>query len=172
MSDPAFDFSKPTVLIASDLRRLPVVGSALGLAVAATVLAIVERGAIAVAIGLVLWAAAIVLLLAVAPFANTLTIDREGVRLRSWGVRTGFVPWRGVASLEAGDGWAEATVIVELAEDRGAPIPGLPFDPDLGHRSFDDHYGLDASELVTLLTRWRTEGSRAGGEGTAGTTGP
>lgn len=161
MSDFVLDPSKPTILAASDLRRLPIVGSALGLAIAATVLAAVERGPIAVSIGILLWVTAAVLLLAVAPFANSLTIDREGFRLRSHGLRTGFVPWRDVASLEAGDGWAEATVIVELLDDDGRAIPGLPFDADLGHRSFTDHYGLDASELVTLLARWRTADTRA-----------
>ncbi len=161
MSDFAFDLSKPTILAASDLRRLPIVGSALGLAIAATVLAAVERGPIPMAIGILLWVAAAVLLLAVTPFANSLTIDREGFRLRSRGVQTGFVPWRDVASLEAGDGWAEATVIVELVGDDGRTIPGLPFDADLGHRSFTDHYGLDASELLTLLARWRTADTRA-----------
>ena len=160
MSETPFDPSRPTVLQAADVRRTPVLGAAVGCAAAASILGWIERGPIATAIVVALWLVAVLLLLAVTPQANTLRLDRDGFRIRAFGVFSRFVPWSAVREVETGDGWAGGSLIVDLDETANQGlIVGLPHDAELVRRSFADHYGLDAEELATLMVRWRTLGS-------------
>lgn len=147
----------PRCLTATDLRRLPLLGVALGISIAAFVLGLIERGTLATITVAVLWLVVAVIALAVLPAANTLTLDTTGFRIRTLGVFTRFVPWSQVVSIETGEGWAGGALIVELAEpaDRGA-IFGLPRDPTFGKHSFADSYGCDAEELAHLMESYRT----------------
>lgn len=155
------DLTAPRVrLDAVDIRRVPMLGIAVGIAVAATILSIIERdGATPWLTGVmvgVMWIAVVLTVLSVMPFANALMLREDGFRVRVMGVLGGFVPWSKVASVEAGEGWAGATVAVHLVEgaDIGL-IPGLPRDPTLGIHTFTDSYGLDPEELARDMERRR-----------------
>lgn len=152
------DLAAPRVrLDATDIRRLPMLGIAVGIAVAATVLTLVESGGLTPWIVAVMWIAVAVIVMAVLPFANSLTLREDGFRVRAMGVLGGFVPWSQVASVEAGEGWAGATVAVHLVEgvELGV-VPGLPRDPTLGIRTLTDSYGRDPDELAQEMERRRS----------------
>lgn len=156
MTDSPFDPNVPTVLTAEDVRRVPILGAALGCSIAATVLAFMESGVVAGAIVVALWTAVIGLLLAVLPAANTLRLDRDGFHVRSFALLRSSVPWAAVRGVETGEGWAGGALIVDLDESLAdARIVGLPRDPDLGRRAFTDHYGVEAEELARLFVQWR-----------------
>lgn len=143
-------------LPATDLRRLPMLGIALGIAIAAFVLGVIERGTLATVTVAVMWLVVAVMMLAVLPIANTLTLDHAGFRIRALGVFTRFVPWTDVRSIETGEGWAGGALIIELAEpaDRGM-ILGLPRDPTFGKRALVDSYGCDTEELAHMMENYR-----------------
>ncbi len=154
MSEPQI---APLRLEATDLRRVPMLGIALGIAIAATVLGVIETGTFSTIAVAVMWIVVLLVVLSVLPVANTLTLTSEGFRIRVMGVFTRFVPWSQVRSIETGEGWAASTLIVELApEADGKFILGLPHDPTLGKRAFADSYGCDPEELATLMVRHRT----------------
>lgn len=139
-------------LFAEDVRRVPMLGIALGIAVTALVLGWIERGLFSSLVVAACWIAVVAVVLTVLPIANSLTLTPEGFRIRSFGVFTRFVPWTQVAAIEAGQGWSGATVMVELAPeaDRGI-ILGLPRDPALGRRTLVDSYGYEAEALAALM---------------------
>ena len=143
-------------LPAEDIRRLPMLGIAIGFAATAVVLTVVESGGFNRFVVAALWVAVLLVVLAILPAANALTLTPAGFRVRVLGVFTRFVPWSEVIAVEAGEGWAEAAVAVRLTEtaDRGI-ILGLPRDPTLGVRSFVDHYGRDPEELAGEMERRR-----------------
>lgn len=147
------DDPRPTLRLTTEgVRRLPMLGLAVGFAAVATLLAFVEEGAFATAVVMLLWLSVVVIVATILPAANTLILTPQGFRIRTLGVFSRFVPWSDVVAIDTGDGWAEATVIVELAEtaDRGT-ILGLPRDPTLGRRTFADHYGLDPQVLARAM---------------------
>lgn len=151
------DLNAPRVrLDAVDIRRVPMLGIAVGIAVAATVLSIIERGGFATWVVAVMWIAVVLVVVAVLPIANALTLREDGFRVRVMGVLGGFVPWSKVASIEAGEGWAGGTVAVHLIEgvDLGV-MPGLPRDPILEIRTLTDSYGLDPDDLAHEMERRR-----------------
>lgn len=153
---PADSPLSPVVLHAEDLRRIPILGAALGMAVGAAALAWIESGPFVWVLIAGLWLAVMVAVLAVLPIANTLTIDRDGFRIRRFGIPSRLVPWPQVRTIEAGEGWAGSNVLIELAPDadRGW-IVGLPRDADLERRALSDSYGRDPQELAELLVRFR-----------------
>lgn len=159
MTDSPFDPTVPTVLAASDVRRVPILGAALGCSIAATALAFMETGMVAGAIVASLWLVVVGLLLSVLPAANALRLDRDGFHVRSFGLLRSSVPWSAVKGVETGAGWAGGSLIVDLDDTLAeARIVGLPHDPDLGRRAFADHYGLEAEELARLFVQWRHAG--------------
>jgi hypothetical protein len=150
--EPARSVSLP----ATDLRRLPIFGLALGAAIGGLALRILEHGFFATAVAIAAWATAIVCLAAVLPGANTLRLDAEGLTVRSWLVFTGRVAWRDVVSIEAGDGWSGGRVLLELAPSADAArIVGLPRDPDLDRRSLVDGYGTEPEDLARMMRSFR-----------------
>lgn len=151
------DLSAPRVrLDAVDIRRVPMLGIAVGIAVTATILSIIERDGFTPWLVGVMWIAVVLTVVSVMPFANALVLRDDGFRVRVMGVLGGFVPWSKVAAVEAGEGWAGATVAVHLVEgvDLGM-VPGLPRDPILGILTLTDSYGLDPDELARAMERRR-----------------
>ena len=142
-------------LDAEDVRRLPMIGIALGLAIAATVLAVIESGPLATVLIVLAWIAVAGVLLAVAPAANALTLGPDGFRVRVFGLFGGFVPWSAVEGVEAAEGWAGATVVVRLREPEERTMTGLPTDPELGFHTLVDSYGLEAEDLAREMERRR-----------------
>lgn len=142
-------------LDAEDVRRLPMIGIALGLAIAATVLTMIESGALSTALVAAAWLAVAGVLLAVAPAANALTLRPDGFRVRVFGLLGGFVPWSAVEAVEAAEGWAGAVVVVRLREADEREITGLPKDPELGFHTLTDSYGRDADDLAREMERRR-----------------
>jgi hypothetical protein len=143
-------------LAAEDVRRLPMLGIACGMAVAATVLSLIESGLFNAVVVILLWLGVALTLLAVLPIANRLTLSAEGFRVRVLGLLGGFVPWSAVERVEASEGWAGATVVVRLKpEAEGRTIAGLPLDPTLGFHTLTDSYGLDPDDLAHEMERRR-----------------
>lgn len=149
--------ARPVVrLDAEDVRRLPMIGIALGIAIAATALSAMESGIVTTIVVVCAWAAVVGVLLAVAPAANALTLRPDGFRVRLFGLLGGFVPWSEVEAVESVEGWAGATVVVRLREAAAArAVPGLPKDPELGFHTLTDSYGRDADELAREMERRR-----------------
>lgn len=141
-------------LPAEDVRRLPVLGIACGLAIAATALSLIESGLFNTIVVVILWFGAVLALLTVLPIANGLTLTGEGFRVRVLGLLGGFVPWSAVERVEAADGWAGSTVVVRLKSE-GRAIPGLPLDPTLGFHTLTDSYGCAPEDLAHEMERRR-----------------
>lgn len=151
------DAPPPRLLIATDLRRVPLLGVALGMAIAATVLAWIESGAFATTLVALLWLAVIAVLSSILPIANTLRLDADGFRIRSFGLFSRFVPWSAVNEIETGGGWAESHLLIALAEGTAiGRMPGLPYDPEIDRYTLVDGYGLDPEELAAEMERYRT----------------
>lgn len=143
-------------LAAEDVRRLPMLGIACGMAVAATVLVVIESGLFNTIVVVVLWLAVGLVLSTVLPGANALTLGPDGFRVRALGLLGGFVPWKAVERVESAEGWAGSTVVVRLKpEGEGRRIAGLPLDPILGFHTLTDSYGRDADELAHEMERRR-----------------
>ena len=143
-------------LAAEDVRRLPMLGIACGMAVTATVLVIIESGLFNTIVVATLWLAVGLVLLTVLPGANALTLGPDGFRVRVLGVLGGFVPWRSVERVDSAEGWAGSTVVVRLRpEAEGRTIAGLPLDPTLGFHTLTDSYGRDPDELAHEMERRR-----------------
>lgn len=150
-------------LAAEDVRRVPMMGVAVGIAITATVLSIIEKGPIVTWIVGAMWLAVVGAVLAVLPIANSLTLTPEGFRVRVLGFLGGVVAWSEVELVEAGEGWAGGAVVVHLREKAGErSFPGLPRDPTLGVSSLVDHYGRDPEELAGEMERRRRAAAGAG----------
>ena len=148
-------------LPAEDVRRLPMLGVACGLAVTATVLSVIETGLFNAVVVVLLWLGVVLALLAVMPLANALTLTGEGFRVRVMGVLGGFVPWSAVERIEAAEGWAGSTVVVRLKpEAEGRAVAGLPLDPALGFHTLTDSYGREPDELAHEMERRRAAAVR------------
>lgn len=146
-------------LAAVDVRRLPILGIACGLAIAATVLSVMETGLFNTVIVVALWLGVGLALLTVMPPANALTLTATGFRVRVLGLFGGFVPWSAVERIEAVEGWAGSTVVVRLKpEAEGRTVTGLPLDPTLGFHTLTDSYGREPDELAREMERRRTAG--------------
>lgn len=141
-------------LPAEDVRRLPMLGIACGLAIAATALSLIESGLFNTIVVVILWLGVGLALLAVLPVANVLTLTGEGFRVRVLGLLGGFVPWSAVERVEAAEGWAGSTVVVRL-EREGRAIAGLPLDPTLGFHTLTDSYGCEPEDLAHEMERRR-----------------
>ncbi len=141
-------------LPAEDVRRLPVLGIACGLAIAATALSLIESGLFNTIVVVILWAGVGLALLTVLPPANRLTLTGQGFRVRALGVLGGFVPWSAVERVEAAEGWAGSIVVVRLRRE-GRAITGLPLDPTLGFHTLTDSYGCAAEDLAHDMERRR-----------------
>lgn len=157
--------ARPVVrLAAEDVRRVPMMGIAVGIAITATVLSIIEKSPLMPWIVGAMWLAVAGTVLAVLPIANSLTLTPEGFRVRVLGFLGGSVAWSDVELVEAGEGWAGAAVVVHLREGAAArSIPGLPRDPTLGVSSLVDHYGRDPEELAGEMERRRKAAAAAAG---------
>jgi len=143
-------------LPAEDVRRLPMLGIACGLAVTATILSVIETGLFNAVVVVLLWLGVVLALLTV-PLANALTLTGEGFRVRVLGLLGGFVPWSAVERVEAAEGWAGSTVVVRLKpEAEGRAVAGLPLDPTLGFHTLTDSYGREPEELAHEMERRRT----------------
>ena len=101
-------------------------GIAVGIAITATVLSIIEKSPLMPWLVGVMWLAVVGIVLAVLPIANSLTLTPEGFRVRVLGFLGGSVAWSEVEAVEAGEGWAGAAVVVHLREGAAArSFPGL-----------------------------------------------
>ncbi|TBW37037.1 hypothetical protein EYW49_12875 [Siculibacillus lacustris] len=158
----------PVTLAARDMRRIPLLGLALGAAVAGGVLHALEPGLTGVIALAICWAMVLGCLALILPGANTLRLDAAGFRIRAWLVFAHTIPWNAVLSIDAGEAWSGGSVLIELAPAEDARrIPGLPRDPTLDRRSLVDSYGLEPEDLAEhMRALWRAAGGAAPGRRT------